>query len=173
MPFQRLWSNRWASRGNTVPPLWILWESLTMGYLERFSETKLKPDWVAFVFQLLCGWAWFCLCSVRRESKHKKPRLGGNTQRVGNLWWCVSLSTVVSLGAHVLPCIPFATILSTPFAWTMTAAPHLSPISALAILYPHAASYIGVRAIFSEHKSVCVTLLVKPIKASHCFFFFN
>ena len=103
--------------------------------------------------------------------QHKKPRLGGNTQRVGNLWWCVSLSAVVSLGAHVLPCIPFATILSTPFAWTMTAAPHLSPISALAILYPHAASYIGVRAIFSEHKSVCVTLLVKHIKASHCFFF--
>ena len=69
------------------------------------------------------------------------------------------------------PASPFGIILSTPFAWTMAAAPHLSPVSALALLYPHTASYTAVRAIFSEHKSVSVTLLVKPIKASHCFFF--
>lgn len=50
------------------------------GVFGEVSQTKLKPDWVAFVFQLLCGWAWFCLCSVEGKQT-QKPRLGDNAER--------------------------------------------------------------------------------------------
>ena len=81
-------------------------------------------------------------------------------ERGKSLMVCLPLQG--SLEPMCFPASLVAIILTTPFAWTTAAAPHLSPISALAVLHPQSVSYIAARAIFSEHTSVCVTLLVKP-----------
>lgn len=122
-----------------MPAFLTLWESITMGCLKSFSETMLRSGWASFVFQLLCGTAWSCLCSCKKESKHKMPSLRDNEDHGKKEIFdpCFSLTTTLPHHeARLPPCIPIAVTLSLCLGYGSSS--FVSPFPPLPpVCFPH------------------------------------